>query len=70
MSDDQAFLTKMRKAELQQAAIIGTPEEVAQTVRDYAAIGVDELIVPDFTLGDMNQKVETLDHFIKEVAGR
>ena len=70
MSEDETFLDKMRAAPLQQAAIIGTPEEVAQTVREYEAIGVDELIVPDFTLGDMQQKIATLDHFIKAVAGR
>jgi len=70
MSDDQKFLDQMRAADLQQAAIIGTPEDVAQTVREYAAIGVDELIVPDFTMGDMSQKVATLDRFITDVAGR
>lgn len=70
MSEDQKFLDQMRAADLQQAAIIGTPDDVAQTVREYEAIGVDELIVPDFTLGDMSQKVATLDRFIKDVAGR
>jgi hypothetical protein len=28
------------------------------------------LIVPDFTLGPMPQKIATLDRFIHEVAGR
>jgi alkanesulfonate monooxygenase SsuD/methylene tetrahydromethanopterin reductase-like flavin-dependent oxidoreductase (luciferase family) len=70
MSDDQAFLEKMRKTKMQQPAIIGTVEEVAQIVQDYAAIGVDELIVPDFTLGPMPAKLETLDRFITQVGGR
>jgi hypothetical protein len=39
-------------------------------VQDYAAIGVDELIVPDFTLGPMPAKLETLDRFITQVGGR
>ena len=70
MSEDNAFLEKMRNAELQQAAIIGTPAEVKEIVADYEAAGVDELIVPDFTLGPREQKIATLDTFITDVAGR
>ena len=70
MSDDNAYLEKMRNADIEQACIIGTPEEVKQIVEEYENIGVDELIVPDFTLGGRKQKKETLDRFIKEVAGR
>ena len=57
-------------SDLQQAAIIGTPSEVKDIIAEYEYIGVDELIVPDFTLGGRNQKMETLDTFIKDVAGR
>ena len=32
--------------------------------------GVDELIVPDFTLGPLDRKIKTLDTFITEVANR
>ena len=42
----------------------------ADVVAEYDAIGVDELIVPDFTLGGRKQKMETLATFIKDVAGR
>ncbi len=70
MSDDQAFLKQRRDAKMTQAAIIGTAAEVRQTVEAYRAIGVNELIVPDFTLGPMPQKIATLDRFITEVAGR
>lgn len=70
MSEDRAFVEKMRSAELQQAAIIGTVDEVADIVRQYEAIGVDELIVPDFTLGPMPAKLATLDTFITRIAGR
>jgi F420-dependent oxidoreductase-like protein len=70
MSDDQGFLDKMRGVETGQPAIIGTPEEVREIVADYQAIGVDELIVPDFTLGPREQKLATLDRFITDVAGR
>ena len=70
MSDDEAYLEKMRAARIEQATIIGTPQEVREIVEQYAAIGVDELIVPDFTLGDKARTLATLDRFITEVAGR
>lgn len=70
MSEDGAYLEKMRNAELQQATIIGTPAEVREIVAEYEAAGVNELIVPDFTLGPRDQKIATLDTFISEVAGR
>jgi F420-dependent oxidoreductase-like protein len=69
MSDDEAFLRQRRDASAQ-AAIVGTVAEVKEIVQRYAEAGVDELIVPDFTLGPMTQKIETLDRFIREVAGR
>jgi len=70
MSDDPAYLERMRAAKIQQPHLIGTIEEIRAQVVEYARIGVDELIVPDFTLGDMAQKTATLDRFITEVAGR
>ena len=70
MSDDAAFIKKMKDRDLQQAAIIGSVNDVADIVAQYQAIGVDELIVPDFTLGAMNAKLATLDTFIQQVAKR
>lgn len=70
MSDDPAYLKKMRAAQPQMPHLIGTVDEIKALVQRYQDIGVDELIVPDFTLGPMDQKVATLDRFITEVAGR
>ena len=70
MSDDQAYVKKMRESKIPQATIIGSVAEVRDIVAQYKAIGVDELIVPDFTLGPTPQKIATLDRFIKEVVGR
>lgn len=70
MSDDAAFLDKMRTTDLQQPSIIGSVAEVREVVAEYQELGVDELIVPDFTLGTGAQKIATLDRFISEVAGR
>jgi len=68
MSRDNNYLSSMRAADLQQPAIIGTPEEVREIVAHYREAGVDELIVPDFTMGDHEQKRQTMDTFMNEVA--
>ena len=70
MSEDNQFLERMRNTDLPQPAVIGTPEEVRETLDGYESAGVDEFIVPDFTLGQGREKIELLDRFIKEVAGR
>lgn len=70
MSDDPAYLERMRAARITQPHLIGTVDEIRAQVDAYAAIGVDELIVPDFTLGPMPNKIVTLDRFIHEVAQR
>ncbi len=70
MSDDQGHLEKMRAANIPMQHIIGTPEEIRERVQEYQALGVDELIVPGFNLGDVAQTIETLDRFIVDVAGR
>ena len=70
LSDDQSFLERMRSAGIERPSIIGGVSEVKDIVAEYQAIGVDELIVPDFTLGSGDQKRATMDTFIGEVAGR
>ena len=70
MNTDEQANARMRERPMQQAAIIGTPSEVKAIVAEYAAAGVDELIVPDFTLGPMPQKLATLDTFMRDVAAR
>ena len=51
-----------------QPTIAGNVNEVIDIVNDYVKAGVNELIVPDFTMGQGAQKIETLDRFINEVA--
>jgi F420-dependent oxidoreductase-like protein len=69
LSDDAAFIEGIRKNS-QRAMIAGNVSELRDIVAAYAAAGVDELIIPDFTLGlDCNErKMDTLDQFINEVA--
>ncbi len=68
LSDDSAFVEKMRSRDIGRPVIVGNVAEVQETVRAYREAGVDELIVPDFTLGPMDAKLATLDRFIGEVA--
>ncbi|MBA2282833.1 MAG: LLM class flavin-dependent oxidoreductase [Actinomycetota bacterium] len=49
-------------------AIAGTPERIAEIVGRYAEVGVDELIVPDFTLGTGSRRADALDAIIERVA--
>lgn len=49
-------------------AIGGTGAELVDTIGGWAEAGLDELIVPDFTLGSADEAAEHLDWFQAEVA--
>ena len=68
--DDAETAAKIRAGASGRPLIVGTVDEVAQTLQAYRAAGVDELIVPDFNLGPRAQKLALLDRFIREVAPR
>ncbi|MGH9137303.1 MAG: TIGR03560 family F420-dependent LLM class oxidoreductase [Acidimicrobiales bacterium] len=68
LSDDESWLAEKREADVGRAAIIGTPPEVAEIVASYREAGVDELIVPDWTMGSINRRRDTCDQFIEQVA--
>jgi F420-dependent oxidoreductase-like protein len=69
MSDDESFLDNMRSAEMPMATMIGTPKQCAEILGEYGEIGVDEFIVPDFTLPPPGAKrTDMLDQFFSEVA--
>ena len=70
LSEDEGYLEQMRNADIAMPTVIGTAEEVRETLATFESIGVDEFIVPDFNLGGQADKVATLDRFIKDVAGR
>ena len=50
--------------------MIGSVEEIRDVVDQYAAAGVDELIIADYNLGSKPQRIAAMDTFIKEVVGR
>ena len=67
LSDDEAFLKRIRET-VDRPMIAGNLSEVQDIVGAYHDAGVDELIVPDFTLGQGQQKLDILDTFIKDIA--
>ena len=68
LSDDVAWLDRQRTRDFGRPAIVGTPAEVVDIVAAYTAAGVDELLLPDFTMPDPGRKRATYDLFINEVA--
>ena len=68
ISEDSASLDRFRGRDMGRAAIVGTPAEVSDIVEQYREVGVDELIIPDFTFGPMDAKKHSMDLFINEVA--
>ena len=67
LTDDQATADRL-VSRVSAPAFGGPPERLAEVLAGYAKIGLDELIVPDFTLGDGSAKLERMDRFLEEVA--
>ena len=68
LSTDESWLARFRDADPARPVIVGTPAEVVEQVAAYRDAGVDELIVPDWTMGKPPRAKDTLDLFRTEVA--
>ena len=69
LSTDEGWLARHRDRDPGRPRIIGTPSEVVDIVGAYRDVGVDELILPDFTLGSsLPRRIDTYDLFMSEVA--
>ncbi len=68
LMDDEEASAKLRERDIGRAALVGTPDELVEVVAAYREAGVDELIVPDFTLPAGAAKHEVMDRFIEQVA--
>ncbi|MGH8995713.1 MAG: TIGR03560 family F420-dependent LLM class oxidoreductase, partial [Acidimicrobiales bacterium] len=68
LSTDESWLAERRQLQGGQPVIVGTPPEVVEIVGRYRDAGAAELIIPDFTLGSGNRRLDTTDLFIEEVA--
>ena len=67
LSDDPSVVERALAADSART-IAGNAEQLRETVQAYIEAGVDELIVPDFNLGSLEEKSETYDRFLAEVA--
>ena len=68
IGEDEEKLSRFRETDFGRATIVGTPAEVIDIVGAYSEVGLDELIVPDFTFGPLERKKESMDLFIEQVA--
>ena len=68
LCDDEARATELRERGIERPSLIGTPAQLQEQLGAFAELGVDEVIIPDFNLGDPAKYHDTLDRFLEEVA--
>jgi F420-dependent oxidoreductase-like protein len=70
LSEDESWLQDRREkvATLSMPAMVGTPEQIAASLNEYAEIGVTRFVVPDFNLGPADRAMNTMDLFMSKVA--
>jgi F420-dependent oxidoreductase-like protein len=69
-SDDQDWLARHRSTPSDRPRLIGTPAELVDQIGAYGQAGLDELIVPDWTMGPLDRRIDTLDRLVGEVFPR
>lgn len=67
VTDDQATADRLVER-IPRPAFGGTPGRLAEVVGAYVEAGLDELIVPDFTLGTGAERRDRMDLLIEQVA--
>jgi F420-dependent oxidoreductase-like protein len=68
MSEDDEQLRRWRSESSPMPRVIGRPAEIAETMERYRAIGLDEFVVSDHTMGrDTNERRDNMDRFLDEV---
>jgi alkanesulfonate monooxygenase SsuD/methylene tetrahydromethanopterin reductase-like flavin-dependent oxidoreductase (luciferase family) len=67
VGEDQAKIDELI-AKIPRPAVGGRVDRLIEAVQGWADVGVDEVIVPDFTLGTGAQRLEAYDLIIEQVA--
>jgi alkanesulfonate monooxygenase SsuD/methylene tetrahydromethanopterin reductase-like flavin-dependent oxidoreductase (luciferase family) len=67
LTDDQATADRLVSG-VGKPAFGGPPERLTEVVAEYAKLGLDELIIPDRTLGTGQAKFDRMDRLIEEVS--
>lgn len=68
LTDDPAKAAAFLDSTGGRAAIGGTTDAVTEAVGAWQAVGLDEVIIPDFTLGRGTRKLDRMDAIIEQVA--
>lgn len=68
LTDDRAKADDFVAGTGGRAAVAGTTDDLAEACADWQAVGLDELIVPDFVLGQGQQRLDRMDSIIEQVA--
>jgi len=67
LSDDKDQLAGYQPPARGLPTIAGTTSQVIETVAAYQDVGVDELIIPDWNMGPLQQRKDTCDQFLGEM---
>ncbi len=66
--DSDETAAKLRSSAPGDRSLIGSVSELTDIMNEFAAMGIDEFIVPDFTLGrDAQERIDTYDRLRVEV---
>lgn len=69
MSEDPAELSRLASEPTHQPSITGTPGQIAEELARYEALGIDEFVVSDRTLGrNASERFETMERFLEVAA--
>ncbi len=68
LGDDTAKIDSLIERVKPRPAVGGSVDRLVEAVQGWADVGVDEVIVPDFTLGTGAQRLEALDLLVEQVA--
>jgi alkanesulfonate monooxygenase SsuD/methylene tetrahydromethanopterin reductase-like flavin-dependent oxidoreductase (luciferase family) len=67
-TDDAARAAAFREAVAPRAAVAGGVEEIVDVVGRWRDVGIDEVVVPDSTLGRGSERLEHLDRLLEAFA--
>ncbi len=69
LTDDAERAAKLRENALPERTLVGSAAELVDAMHQYAEMGFDEFIVPDFTMGrDAEERRDGFERFATEVA--
>ncbi len=69
MTDNDAATKRVLSGDMASRSIAGSTDQLVDAIGQYAALGFDELMVPDFTLGETAaERVDAFRRFQTEVA--